>query len=653
MLGDSTAAGYGVYRDRDTPAAHARHRPVRPSPTARWTSPTSPSWAPSRPTWSGQVEQLARQPDPDVAVIMIGANDVTHRSRRRSPCATSRHAVRRAAARWAPRSWSAPARTSARSRRSPQPLRWLPGGCRASWPRRRRSRWCEAGGRTVSLGDLLGPSSPTRGAVLRRPVPPVGGRLRRGRGRRAALVSGRARRCAPAAAAAGPFPAAARAGRAGRGAGGRPARYRGRRRDRSGAARPPAAGWPGCAGGCRAATGSVASRRRPAITAERGHSRRDSHTVRTGLSGTIEATAPLSRRSPPCPKPSSSPPPARPIGRAVKGSLIDSGPDDLAAQIVRAALDKVPELDPRDDRRPDARLRPARRRAGLQHGPRGRGAARLRLPARHDGQPVLLVVAADHPDGVPRDQGRRGRRVHLGRRRDASPGSPRAAPTAGRTPTTRSSPTAEAAHRDGPPSRRGRAGTTRARTACSPTSTSRWARPPRTWPSCTDVSREEHGRVRRPLAEPGREGDRQRLLGSARSPRSRCRTAPWSAATTGRGPGVTLEAVSAAQAGVPPGRHGHRRQLLPAQRRRRRGGHHERHQGRRARPHAAGPDRRHRRVRRCRPEIMGLGPVEASRQALARAGHDHRRHRPGRDQRGVRRPGDPVLPRPRASTSTG
>src|SRR5438045_4878622 len=36
-----------------------------------------------------------------------------------------------------------------------------------------------------------------------------------------------------------------------------------------------------------------------------------------------------------------------PIGRAHKGSLREVRPDDLAATIVRAALDKVPELDPR------------------------------------------------------------------------------------------------------------------------------------------------------------------------------------------------------------------------------------------------------------------------------------------------------------------
>jgi acetyl-CoA C-acetyltransferase len=37
-----------------------------------------------------------------------------------------------------------------------------------------------------------------------------------------------------------------------------------------------------------------------------------------------------------------------PIGRAFKGSLKDLRPDDLTATIVRAALDKVPQLDPND-----------------------------------------------------------------------------------------------------------------------------------------------------------------------------------------------------------------------------------------------------------------------------------------------------------------
>ena len=37
-----------------------------------------------------------------------------------------------------------------------------------------------------------------------------------------------------------------------------------------------------------------------------------------------------------------------PIGRAGKGSLVSMRPDELAGQMVRAALDKVPQLDPRE-----------------------------------------------------------------------------------------------------------------------------------------------------------------------------------------------------------------------------------------------------------------------------------------------------------------
>jgi acetyl-CoA C-acetyltransferase len=37
-----------------------------------------------------------------------------------------------------------------------------------------------------------------------------------------------------------------------------------------------------------------------------------------------------------------------PIGRAFKGSLVDVRPDDLTATIIRTALDKIPELDPKD-----------------------------------------------------------------------------------------------------------------------------------------------------------------------------------------------------------------------------------------------------------------------------------------------------------------
>ena len=95
-----------------------------------------------------------------------------------------------------------------------------------------------------------------------------------------------------------------------------------------------------------------------------------------------------------------------PIGRAMKGSLVDIRPDDLAAQMVRAALDKVPALDPRQI---DDLIMGCGQPAGESGFNIGRVVAvqlGYDFPTGHHGEPVLLVVAADHPDGVPRDQGR-------------------------------------------------------------------------------------------------------------------------------------------------------------------------------------------------------------------------------------------------------
>ena len=153
------------------------------------------------------------------------------------------------------------------------------------------------------------------------------------------------------------------------------------------------------------------------------------------------------------------------------------------------------------------------------------------------------------------------------------------------------------------------------------------------------MSRAGAGRVRRPQPEPRREGDRR----TASGPRDITPvTLPdGTVVSTDDGPraGITLEA---------------RRQLKPV----------FRPDGtvtagnccplndgaaalvvmcdtkaKRAGPDAAGADRRPPAVTGLSPEIMGLGPVEASRQALAHAGMAHRRHRPVRDQRGVRRAG--------------
>ena len=95
-----------------------------------------------------------------------------------------------------------------------------------------------------------------------------------------------------------------------------------------------------------------------------------------------------------------------PIGRAGKGSMVSIRPDDLAARMVRAALDKVPQLDP--DQIDDLMLG-----CGLPGGEQGFNMgrvvsvhARLRPGARLHGHPLLRVELADDPDGAARHQGR-------------------------------------------------------------------------------------------------------------------------------------------------------------------------------------------------------------------------------------------------------
>ena len=83
--------------------------------------------------------------------------------------------------------------------------------------------------------------------------------------------------------------------------------------------------------------------------------------------------------------------------------------------------------------------------------------------------------------------------------------------------------------------------------------------------------------------------------------------------------GTTLEKLASLQPVFQRRRHRDRRQCLSAQRRCGRGHCHERHPRQGARHHAARAHRRQRR-QRANPEIMGLGPIEACRQALAARG---------------------------------
>ena len=84
-------------------------------------------------------------------------------------------------------------------------------------------------------------------------------------------------------------------------------------------------------------------------------------------------------------------------------------------------------------------------------------------------------------------------------------------------------------------------------------------------------------------------------------------------------PGTTLEALAGAQTGVQRGRHGHRRQRLPAQRRRRGAADHERREGQASGLHAARADLAST-VAAIRPEVMGLGPIPAIQALLKNTG---------------------------------
>ena len=177
-----------------------------------------------------------------------------------------------------------------------------------------------------------------------------------------------------------------------------------------------------------------------------------------------------------------------PIGRADKGSLVTMRPDDLAAQMVRAALDKVPSLDPRDI---DDLMMGCAQPAGEAGYNIARAVAvelgydflpgttvnrycssslqttRMAFHAIKAGEGDVFISAGVETvsrfgvgaaDGAPTARTRSSKR-----RRPAPPSRPRA-------PTS---------------------GTTRARTATSLTSTSRWARPRRTSQCHTGISRED------------------------------------------------------------------------------------------------------------------------------------------------------------------
>ena len=161
LLGDSTAAGHGVHHAHETPGAvlanslaAAARRPIDLVNVAL-TGARSDDLA-------RQVSLLLDRPSPpDVAVIMIGANDVTHRLAPAKSVRLLGIAVRRLRE----------AGTEVIVGTCPdlgtiepvyQPLRWVARRLSRQLAAAQTIAVVEAGGRTISLGALLGPEFEAR-----------------------------------------------------------------------------------------------------------------------------------------------------------------------------------------------------------------------------------------------------------------------------------------------------------------------------------------------------------------------------------------------------------------------------------------------------------------------------------------------------------
>ena len=154
ILGDSSAAGYGVHRPRETPGAllaigvsRRLHRPVRLYRLAVVGSMSS--------GLPFQVD-AALEYEPDLAVILIGGNDVTHASGHAAAVRHLGQAVRRLREAGCKVVVGTCPDIGAIQPIKP-PLRWLARKWSRDLAALQTIAVVEAGGRTVSLVNLLGP----------------------------------------------------------------------------------------------------------------------------------------------------------------------------------------------------------------------------------------------------------------------------------------------------------------------------------------------------------------------------------------------------------------------------------------------------------------------------------------------------------------
>jgi lysophospholipase L1-like esterase len=154
VLGDSSAAGYGVDLPRETPgallAAGLAERVRRPVTVCSLAvvGATSPGLA-------AQCE-AAVELRPDVAVVLVGANDVTHRVPATVAVAHLASTVRQLRA-VGTRVVVGTCPDLGTIRPIAQPLRWLARRWSRQMAAAQTIAAVEAGAATVSLGDLLGP----------------------------------------------------------------------------------------------------------------------------------------------------------------------------------------------------------------------------------------------------------------------------------------------------------------------------------------------------------------------------------------------------------------------------------------------------------------------------------------------------------------
>ena len=163
VLGDSTAAGYGVHTRAQTPGAmlaiavaDAARRPVQLTSTAAVGSPSA--WLPAQ-------AETAVETGADLAVVFIGANDVTSGASEDRAVAALAQAVRVLRAAGA-EVIVATCPDLGTIRPILPPLRWLVRGWSRRLARAQRAAVEREGAHTVSLGDLLGPTFDANPSVM-------------------------------------------------------------------------------------------------------------------------------------------------------------------------------------------------------------------------------------------------------------------------------------------------------------------------------------------------------------------------------------------------------------------------------------------------------------------------------------------------------